>query len=237
MKLSLLTIAFAFVVFFCSAQVKIGSGTTTTVHPSALLELSNNLSESPYKWKTFLPPQVDFTHVIFSSASVWGVSGSPILGAVVFNIGNAISNGFAGPGLYCWIGDRWSLIGYASPVITVEDKLRKALSASLTAYDTAVNNSWVMISAPEYQNILSVVQGASQYAAKDSFMNLPSEIAWNQLYTVGGNAAVPQIPPSNYIVAWSVRTGVYFTSSSHHSKIKVSSSQLTGYTELWAWVA
>jgi len=221
----LLTVALTFSLFICSAQVKIGSGDPNTVNPSAVLELSNDLSKPPSHWKTFLPPQVDFTHLIFSSSAVWGVAGSPVTGAVVFNIGKIYHNGFSGQGLYCWMGNRWS------PLCIEEDKLRRTLSTSAAAYDTAADNSWVMITEAEYNNLPSVINGASKYAATDSFMNLPSIIGWNQLYTVGGNASVSLIPPSSYIIAWSVRTGVNFGSSSHHSKIKVSSSQLAGYTD------
>lgn len=228
MPKTLLTIAFTCSVFLCIAQVKIGSGESTSVNPSAVLELSNNLSTSPSNWKTFLPPQVNFADSVFTSSTVWGVSGSPVTGAVVFNIGNAYKNGFNGPGLYCWMGNRWSsLLGSGIE----EDKLRRALSTSVLAYDTAVANSWVMVTETEYNNLLQVVNGAGKYAANDSFMSLPSQMAWNQLYTVGGNASVSQLPPSSYIIAWSVRTGDYFNSTSQFCKIKVSSSQLTGYTD------
>ena len=227
MSRSLLTIAFICSLFFCNAQVKIGSGSSNSVNPSAVLELSNNLSDTPSKWKTFLPPQVDFTHPVFTSSLVWGVSGSPVMGAVVFNIGKVYTNGFSGPGLYWWMGNRWA------PFSFEEDKLRRSLSTSIAAYDTAADNSWVMITETEYNNLVTVVNGAGKYAATDSFMNLPSVGGWNQLYTVGGNASVSLIPPSNYIIAWSIRTGTgpAFDILSEHSKIKVSASQLTGYTD------
>ena len=123
------------------------------------------------------------------------------------------------------MGNRWSTINRE------QDNLRRSLSTSVDAYDNAVDNSWVMVTEAEYDNLLSVVNGADKYAANDSFMNLPSVFGWNQLYTVGGNASVSLIPPSSYVIAWSVRTGVNFNSSSQNSKIKVSSSQLTDYTD------
>jgi hypothetical protein len=226
MTRSLLTFAFACTVFISSAQVKIGNGVSNTVDPSAVLELSNDLASPPSTWKTFLPPQVDFTNPVFTSAGVWGVAGSPVTGAVVFNAGLAFNNGFSGPGLYFWNGHKWSGVSMG-----FEDKLRRSLTTSTLAYDTAIDNSWVMITEAEYNNLLITVGGAAKYAANDSFMNLSATNGWNQLYTVGGNASVSLIPPSSYIIAWSVRTGLPFPSTSLNSKVKVSSSQLTGYTD------
>ena len=221
----LLSTVFVFLVCICGAQVKIGSNATKTVDPSAVLELSNDLTEVPSSWKTFLPPQVDFTNPVFISSGIWGVSGTAVKGAVVFNVGQVYDNGFSGPGLYCWMGNRWS------PFSMGDDKLRRSLSSSLQAYDTSADNTWVMITEAEYNNLLVTVSGAGKYAANDSFMNLSSTSGWNQLYTVGGNASVPLIPPSSYIIAWSIRTGSNFNTNGEHSKVKVSSSQLTGYSD------
>ena len=222
---SLLTFAFVSALIFCNAQVKIGTGSTTQVDPSAVLELSNDLSAPPSNWKTFLPPNVDFSRAVFTSSAVWGVSGSPVSGALVFNTGNVFSNGFTGPGIYCWMGDKWSPLNHS------EDKLRWALGTSMQAYDTAAENTWIMITEIEYNNLLAIISGAAKYAANDSFMNLPSEIAWNQIYTVGGNTSVSQIPPSSYIIAWSVRSGANFAGRSQFARVKVSASQLSGYTD------
>jgi len=189
-------LAFVCIALFGTSQVKIGNGSSTIVDPAAVLELSNNLATSPSTWKTFLPPQVDFSHAVFTSAATWGVSGSPVAGAVVFNVGNVFNNGFSGPGLYWWIGNKWTTFNSGN-----EDKLRASLSTSVTAYDTAADNSWILVTETEYNSLLVKVGGAAKYAANDSFMNLSMYNGWNQLYTVGGNASVSQVPPSNYIIA------------------------------------
>ena len=88
-----------------------------------------------------------------------------------------------------------------------------------------------MITEAEYNNLLVTVSGAARYAANDSFMNLSATNGWNQLYTVGGNASVSLLPASSYIIALSVRTGLPFPSTSLNSKVKLSPSQLSGYTD------
>src|SRR5664279_4237211 len=83
---TLFTIIFVFAVGMCYAQVKIGYN-SGTVNEAAVLELSNNTAASPTTWKSFLPPNVDFTNGVFTTNYVWGIAGTPTPGAIVYNIG------------------------------------------------------------------------------------------------------------------------------------------------------
>jgi hypothetical protein len=114
--------------------------------------------------------------------------------------------------------------------ITVADKIRMSLSTSLAAYDAAAVNGWVNVTASEYENILKVVNGSTKYATPEIYMGTSSSGGWSPDYTIGGSDNVAKIPASNYIIAWSVRTGNGI-SSSLGSKLKVSASRNSGYTD------
>jgi hypothetical protein len=118
------------------------------------------------------------------------------------------------------------------PTFTVEtvDKIRLAIVTSLTRYDAAVANSWVNITAAEYNNLLIVVNGSARYGVPEIVMATETENGWSADYTVGGNKNAVLIPSSGYIIAWAVRTGAGI-SSSIDSKLKVSTSQNTGYVD------
>jgi hypothetical protein len=220
----LFTIAFLLVIYIAGAQVKIGYN-ATSVNPSAVLELSNNTAAAPSTWKCFFAPQVDFSNAIFSSDTVWGIAGTRTTGALVYNIGENYLNGFTGPGLYCWQRNVWAPV-----TITVPDKIRKSLTTSIAAYDAAAVNSWVNITATEYNNLLGNITGAAKYATPESYMNTSSSGGWSPDYTIGGSNNATKVPASSYIIAWSVRTGNGI-SSSLGSKLKISASQTTGYTD------
>jgi hypothetical protein len=221
---TLFTIFFVWVICICSAQVKIGYN-ATTVNPSAVLELSNNPNAAPSTWKCFFAPQVNFTNAVFTSNTVWGIAGTATTGAIVYNIGESYLNGFSGPGLYCWQRSSWAPV-----TIVVPDKIRKSLSSSLASYDAAAVNSWVNVTATEYNNLLTVVSGAARYGMSEIYMATSSSGGWSPDYTIGGNPKAAKVPASNYIIAWSVRTGNGI-SGSLGSKLKVSVSQTTGYTD------
>jgi hypothetical protein len=105
-----------------------------------------------------------------------------------------------------------------------------SLSTSITAYDAAAVNSWVNVTAAEYNNLLTVVNGAAKYATPEIYMNTSSSGGWSPDYTIGGSDNDAKVPASSYIIAWSVRTGNGIASSLN-SKLKVSTSQKSGYTE------
>jgi hypothetical protein len=224
MMKTVFTIIFVTAVYTGYAQVKIGYN-SGTVNQGAVLELSNNPAASPTTWKSFVPPNVDFTNAVFTSNTVWGIAGTPTAGAIVYNTGESYSNGFSGPGLYCWQRNTWAPVS-----ITVTDKIRMALSTSIAAYDAATVNSWVNITAAEYANLLTVVSGAAKYATPEIYMNTSSSGGWSPDYTIGGSDNVVKVPASNYIIAWSVRTGNGIASSLG-SKLKVSASRNSGYTD------
>jgi hypothetical protein len=217
-------LAFLIAAQLCYSQVKIGYN-SSTVNPAAVLELSNNLAAAPSSWKSFLPPQVNFSDPVFSSNYVWGINGNPTAGAIVYNVSESFSNGFSGPGLYCWQRNSWAPFN-----IMVTDRIRMSLSSSKAAYDAAATNSWVNVTVGEYNNLIAVVSGASKYATPEIYMNTSSSGGWSPDYTVGGNANSSKVPASNYIIAWSVRTGNGI-SSSLGSKLKVSATQTSGYTD------
>ncbi len=90
----LVTVLLAAMVLFCKAQVKIGYN-SGTVNPGAILELSNDIGAAPSTWRSFLPPKVDFTKPVFTSNTVWGIAGTPVAGAMMYNVGEIYSNGFS----------------------------------------------------------------------------------------------------------------------------------------------
>ncbi len=209
--------------FQAQSQVKIGAN-PATVNPSAVLELSNNLAQAPSTWKSFIPAQVNFTNSAFTSNAVWGIAGSATEGAMVYNVGEAWSNGFAGPGIYSWQRNSWAIMQ-----VTVRDNVRLTLNVSRAAYDAAAANTWVKVSLGEYNSLLSSVQGAARAGAPETLMAMPPADAWSTNYTVGGNAAFAKIPANNYIIAWQIRN--QNSSSSVGAKLKVSTSQTTGYSD------
>jgi hypothetical protein len=218
------TITFLLAAYMCYSQVKIGYN-SGTVNPAAILELSNDTANVPSTWKSFLPAQVNFSNPVFSTNYIWGIAGTPTAGAIVYNVGESYNNGFSGPGLYCWQRNSWAPIS-----IIVIDKIRVSLSSSIATYDAATVNSWVNITAAEYNNLLVVVNGAAKYATPEIYMNTSSSGGWSPNYTIGGSNNVSRVPASNYIIAWSVRTGNGIASSLG-SKLKISTSQSTSYTD------
>jgi len=224
MRKPLFTIAFLITAYICYPQVKIGYN-SGTVNPAAVLELSNNTTAAPSTWKSFIPPQVNFSNAVFSTNYVWGIAGTPTDGAIVYNVSETYTNGFSGPGLYCWQRSSWAPIN-----IMVVDKIRMSLSSSTASYDAAAVNSWVNVTAAEYNNLLIVVNGAAKYATPDIYMNTAPGGGWSPNFTIGGSNNVSKVPASNYIIAWSVKTG-NGVSSSLNSKLKVSTSQTSGYTD------
>ncbi len=221
---SLFSIVLVSTIYMCCAQVKIGYN-PGVVNASAILELSNNTSAAPTTWKSFLPPNVDFTNAVFTTNYIWGIAGTPTAGAIVYNIGERYKNGFSGPGLYCWQRNSWAPVN-----IMVTDKIRMSLSASIAAYDAAAVNSWINVTGAEYNNLLNIVSGSAKYGLPEVFMNTSPASGWAQNVTVGGNNNAAKVPASSYIIAWSVRTGS-ITTSSLNSKLKVSASQQSGYTD------
>ena len=206
------------------AQVKIGHS-PADVNPGAVLELSNNLSGPANTWKSFIPPTVDFSNAAFTSHTVWGLAGSPVAGAIVYNSGDIFTKGFSGAGLYCWFRNAWTVFTMTPP-----DKIRASLSTSVAAYDAAAANSWVNVTATEYNNLITVVSGAAKYGASDGLMTTSTTNGWDVNYTAGGNTAYAKVPASNFIIAWSVRTGLTSTAATG-SKLKVSTVQNAGYTD------
>lgn len=217
--------AFAFLITAsaCYSQVKIGYN-SSTVNSAAVLELSNNIAAAPSTWKSFIPPMVDFSNAVFTANNVWGIAGTPTAGAIVYNVSETYGNGFSGPGLYCWQRNSWAPFN-----IMVTDKIRMSLSTSIASYDAAAVNSWVNVTGAEYNNLLTVVNGTARFATPEIYMNTSSSGGWSPNYTVGGSNNAAKVPASNYIIAWSVRTG-NGTSSSLGSNLKVSIAQDSGYT-------
>jgi hypothetical protein len=117
----------------------------------------------------------------------------------------------------------------AMPKDTV-DMIRAALTTSMASYDAAVSDGWVNVTAAEYDSLVTRLTGAGKYGAPEIYMNTSSTGGWSPDYCIGGNKNFAKIPASSYIVGWSVRTGNGI-SSSLNSKLKVSASQSTGYTD------
>lgn len=91
------------------AQVKIGYNVPAVpAATGAWLELSNNSAATSTNWRGLLLPRVDFSNSgIFPTNATWGISGSPLAGLIVYNAGNRTTNGFSGPGVYCWNAGQW----------------------------------------------------------------------------------------------------------------------------------
>lgn len=108
------------------------------------------------------------------------------------------------------------------------DLVRSALTTSGIAYDNAIPDSWIKITAEEYNNLLTVVTQAVTSGATEPFMNMLPDNGWGMRVTTGGDAIVARVPASSYIIAWSIKTGI-LPSSSTGSKLKVSALQKSGY--------
>lgn len=219
----ILTAVFLLLFFNAHSQVKIG-GDPAVVNTAAVLELSNNLAQAPSTWKSFIPAQVNFTNAVFTTNAVWGIAGTSTEGAMVYNVGEAWNNGFAGPGIYSWQRNSWAFVH-----VTVRDRVRLALSTNLAAYDAAASNTWVKVTLGEYTQLLTHVQGATRSGAPESLMSTIPTDAWSTSYTVGGNNSFAKVPANSYIIAWQVRN--HNASSSLGAKLKISTAQSTGYTD------
>ncbi len=68
-------------------------------------------------------------------------------------------------------------------------------------------------------------------AATDRFTTLEADIELRLVYTAVSDTETLQAPFCSYSIAWSIRTGTAYPSSSQHSKIKISPSQVTRYTD------
>jgi hypothetical protein len=203
-------------------QVKIGNN-ATVVNPAAVLELSNDPVAAPNTWKGFLPPQVDFSNAAFTSASTWGIAGTATPGTMIYNNAEIYTNGFSGPGFYCWHRNAWVLLR-----MQVQDNIRAALTTNLVAYDAAAVNSWVSVTAAEYTNVLNTVSGSSRYGMPEILMTTTATGDWANGNTVGGNINASTLPPSSFIVAWAIRTGTQ-NSTSVGTKLKIGVTATTGY--------
>ena len=122
------------------------------------------------------------------------------------------------------------MIGGKCAELPVMDNVRIALSTSLTAYDYAADNSWVSVTQAEYNNLLTTVTASGKYGSSESYMLTTPNNGWAAGYMVGGNPNPAKVPAGNYIIAWSVKTGV-LASSALNSKLKVSASQTSGYVD------
>ena len=120
------------------------------------------------------------------------------------------------------------------------DAIRGALTsagcASCAAYDAAVVNDWVSITAAEY-NVVASLSGMAPYGATPSQMTTNTSSANTANNTATQNFTTQSgLPASNYPVALSVRTssgGATSTSTMAGLKLKVSStSQTAGYADL-----
>src|SRR5690606_36430769 len=98
-------------------------------------------------------------------------------GAMVYNIGEAWNNGFAGPGIYCWQRNSWAIIH-----ATVRDNVRNALTTSVAAYDNAPANTWIKVTLLEYNRLLTFVQGATRSGAPEALMATIPTDAWATNY-------------------------------------------------------
>ncbi|MBC7848462.1 MAG: hypothetical protein H7Y31_01940 [Chitinophagaceae bacterium] len=206
----------------CIGQVKIGNN-PTVVNPAAVLELSNDPLAAPNSWKGFLPPRVDFSNAVFTNASIWGIAGAATPGTIVYNTADIFTNGFSGPGFYCWHRNAWVLIR-----MLVQDNIRAALTTNIVAYDAAALNSWVSVTAAEYANVLNTVSGSSRYGMPEILMSTSSTGGWAVNNTVGGNINASTLPPASYIVAWAIRTGT-LNSSALGTKLKIGLTATSGY--------
>ncbi len=107
-KISVLSVFVLILSLTVSAQVKIGHDALSPVYnAAALLELNNDPAATVNTWKSLLLPYVDFTDAAFTDSATWGIAGTHTAGALVFNTGNRITDGFEGPGVYVWSEGAW----------------------------------------------------------------------------------------------------------------------------------
>lgn len=85
----------------------------------------------------------------------------------------------------------------------VVDAIRAAIGPTYqTAYDAATVDNWVEVNSTAYNNVLTLVTGATIYGFSEAVMTGPSGTGWGPGFMVSNNVQVP-IPINNYIIAWS----------------------------------
>ena len=130
----------------------------------------------------------------------------------------------------------WEVVSYGK-INLASDVIREAISAagctSCTSYDLAGNNTWIEITASEYNSILQNVGGAVPYGASSVSMANSVTNSWSGGYTITQNFSQQlPLPASSYPIALSVRTGIGIPLTMAGIKLKVSpTSQTSGYTD------
>ena len=109
-------------------------------------------------------------------------------------------------------GSTWELVSLyrAQPIDNIRTALYVAGCASCIRYDTASINTWVSITAAEYNNLASL-SGVVRAGTPPAQMSQNSNAAIGETTTITQEAAAIQFPSGSYPIALSIRTRPSFS--------------------------
>jgi hypothetical protein len=119
--------------------------------------------------------------------------------------------------------------------IVIFDAIRAALAqggcTSCSAYDAAVANAWISITATEYSKV-ALINGAGKYVASDAFMGgTPGSGLYGPASRSPNASFSTQLPANNYPIAFSIKTGTSAPSTMSGIILKLSTTINSGYTD------
>ena len=118
------------------------------------------------------------------------------------------------------------------------DAIRGQLSTRADAYDAAAVNQWISISAAEYNNLALNVPGAVRKGASDTVLatnhnTINTMTGGTYTSLASGLLTSDQIPPSNYIFAYRLKTSGLETATMTNCQVKFNATSANGtYTAL-----
>ena len=118
------------------------------------------------------------------------------------------------------------------------DAIRGQLTTRGAAYDAAAVNQWISISAAEYNNLASNVSGAVRKGASDTVLannhnTITTMTGGTYTSLASGLLTSDQIPPSNYIFAYRLKTSGLETTTMTNCQVKFNATSANGtYTAL-----
>jgi len=172
-----------------AANAQVGIGTTTP-NSNALLDLTSTN-------KALLISRVANTAAI----------ASPVNGMIVYDLSSESFKSYQ--------NSAWGSLGTAT---TPADLIYNTLSTSQASYNTAEANTWVQVTAAEYEAVATIA-GAAKYGYPDTAMNgVPSagEAGGNTVTTVPNAGTV--LPGANYVIAMSF---IPYASSTSNNGVKL----------------
>lgn len=118
-----------------------------------------------------------------------------------------------------------------SQTVGVGDGIRASLSTNVLAYDGAISNAWVQITATEYANLLMYVANSAKYGAIDAEMFTSTNAPTG--YTVTESQNQSKLPAANYPIAMSITCSNTASNwSGFKLKLSPGATAQTGYADV-----